>query len=82
MASIREWWRAEGRHLHPRTGILLITADSGGSNGYRLRIWKLKLQELADEAGLTVRVSHFPGHEQVGQGGAALTRDSTSWPPS
>ncbi len=60
VASIRGWWRAEGRHLYPRARSLLITADGGGSNGYRLRIWKLKLQEFANEADLTVRVCHFP----------------------
>ena len=60
VASIRGWWRAEGRHLYPKARSLLITADGGGSNGYRLRIWKLKLQELADEADLNVRVCHFP----------------------
>jgi hypothetical protein len=60
VASIRGWWRAEGRHLYPRARSLLITADGGGSNGYRLRLWKLKLQQFADEAGLTVRVCHFP----------------------
>jgi hypothetical protein len=60
VASIRGWWRAEGRRLYPEARSLLITADAGGSNGYRLRLWKLKLQELADEADLTVRVCHFP----------------------
>jgi hypothetical protein len=60
VASIRGWWRAEGRTLYPRARSLLITADAGGSNGYRLRLWKLKLQEFADEADLTVRVCHFP----------------------
>ena len=60
VASIRGWWRAEGRRLYPRARSLLITADGGGSNGYRLRLWKLKLQEFADEADLTVRVCHFP----------------------
>jgi hypothetical protein len=60
VASIHGWWRAEGRRLYPRARSLLITADAGGSNGYRLRLWKLKLQELADEADLTVRVCHFP----------------------
>lgn len=60
VASIRGWWRAEGRRLYPRARSLLITADAGGSNGYRLRLWKLKLQEFADEADLTVRVCHFP----------------------
>ena len=60
VASIRGWWRAEGHRLYPRARSLLITADAGGSNGYRLRLWKLKLQELADEAGIVVRVCHFP----------------------
>ena len=60
VASIRGWWRAEGRRLYPRARSLLITADGGGSNGYRLRLWKLKLQEFVDEADLTVRVCHFP----------------------
>jgi hypothetical protein len=60
VASIRGWWRAEGRRLYPRAKSLLITADSGGSNGHRLRLWKLKLQEFADEAQITIRVRHFP----------------------
>ncbi len=60
VASIRGWWRAEGRHLYPRARSLLITADGGGSNGYRLRLWKVKLQSFADEAGITLRVCHFP----------------------
>jgi hypothetical protein len=60
VASIRGWWRAEGHALYPRARNLLITADSGGSNGYRLRLWKLKLQEFADEADVIVHVSHFP----------------------
>lgn len=60
VASIRGWWRAEGHGLYPRARSLLITADAGGSNGYRLRLWKLKLQAFADEAGLIVHVSHFP----------------------
>jgi hypothetical protein len=60
VASIRGWWRAEGRRLYPRARQLLITADGGGSNGYRLRQWKVELQAFADEAALTVRVCHFP----------------------
>jgi len=60
VASIRGWWRAEGRRLYPRARSLLMTADGGGSNGYRLRLWKLKLQEFADATGLTIRVCHFP----------------------
>jgi hypothetical protein len=60
VASIRGWWRAEGRWLYPQAKRLLITADGGGSNGYRLRLWKMKLQALADEAGLAITVCHFP----------------------
>jgi len=59
-ASIRGWWRHEGRKLYPDTRELIITADGGGSNGSRLRIWKLSLQKLADETGLSVIVCHFP----------------------
>lgn len=60
VASIRGWWRAEGRRLYPRTNRLLITADAGGSNGWRLRLWKWELQHLADQTGLVLRVCHFP----------------------
>ena len=60
VASIRGWWCAEGRQLYPDARSLLITADGGGSNGYRLRQWKIKLQALADETRLTIRVCHFP----------------------
>jgi Rhodopirellula transposase DDE domain len=60
VASIRGWWRFEGRYLYPDTNELLITADSGGSNGSRLRLWKLELQTLADETGLRLVICHFP----------------------
>jgi hypothetical protein len=60
VASIRGWWRHEGRYLYPNARELLITADGGGSNGSRLRIWKLSLQKLADETGLCIFVCHFP----------------------
>jgi hypothetical protein len=60
VASIRGWWRAEGRRLYPRTDRLLITADGGGSNGWRLRLWKWELQRLADQTGLALMVCHFP----------------------
>jgi hypothetical protein len=60
VASIKGWWRYEGRRLYPQATSLLITADGGGSNGYRLRLWKVKLQALADETGLTIAVCHFP----------------------
>jgi len=60
VASIRGWWRFEGRRLYPKARILLITADGGGSNGYRLRLWKMELQKLADSTGLSLRICHFP----------------------
>jgi hypothetical protein len=60
VASIRGWWRKEGRRLYPRTARLLITADGGGSNGYRVRLWKWELQLLADQTGLEIAVCHFP----------------------
>ena len=58
--TIRRWWREMGRKLYPKAQRLLITADGGGSNGSRVRLWKLCLQGLADELGLEMRVSHFP----------------------
>jgi len=60
VASIRGWWHHEGRRLYPTATQVLITADGGGSNGYRLRLWKLELQRLADQTGLTIQVCHFP----------------------
>jgi transposase len=58
--TIRRWWYAMGQERYPAAKQLLITADGGGSNGSRLRLWKLELQKLADETGLTIAVSHFP----------------------
>ncbi|MEK7301671.1 MAG: ISAzo13 family transposase [Pseudomonadota bacterium] len=60
VASIRGWWRFEGRRLYPKAQEIVITADSGGSNGSRLRLWKLELQKLADETGISFSVCHFP----------------------
>ncbi len=60
VATIRRWWFAMGRPAYPAARELMIMADGGGSNGSRVRLWKLELQQLADELGLTVRVSHFP----------------------
>lgn len=60
VASIRGWWRAEGIKLYPKTEEILITADGGGSNGSRLRLWKFELQKLADQTGLSISVCHFP----------------------
>jgi transposase len=58
--SIRRWWWSMGRALYPHATRLLITADAGGSNGYRLRLWKIELQKLADETRLEIAVCHFP----------------------
>lgn len=60
MASIRRWWQARGRLDYPHATRLLITADAGGSNSYRLRLWKAELAQLAAETGLTITVCHFP----------------------
>ncbi|MGH9962239.1 MAG: ISAzo13 family transposase, partial [Pyrinomonadaceae bacterium] len=60
VASIRGWWHHEGKQLHADAATILITADGGGSNGWRLRLWKLELQSFADETGLPISVCHFP----------------------
>jgi len=58
--SIRRWWTAMGRARFPQADRLLITADAGGSNGYRLRAWKIELARLAAETGLRITVCHYP----------------------
>lgn len=60
VGTIRRWWRDMGRRAYPTARSLLITADSGGSNGSRLRLWKWELQKLADDTGLSIGVSHLP----------------------
>jgi Rhodopirellula transposase DDE domain len=60
VATIRRWWRHMGRQSYPKARSLLITADSGGSNGNRVRLWKWELQRLANATGLTIHVSHLP----------------------
>jgi transposase len=60
VASIRRWWSAMGKSKYPDAEELFITADAGGSNGYRSRAWKHELQKFADETRLRIRVSHFP----------------------
>jgi len=60
VASIRQWWSMMGRAAYPAATALLITADAGGSNGYRSRTWKQQLQRLADDLRLPIHVSHFP----------------------
>ncbi len=58
--SIGRWWHEMGQARFPKAKELLITADGGGSNGHRTRLWKVSLQALADELGLTLNVCHFP----------------------
>jgi hypothetical protein len=58
--TIRSWWNTTGRHSYPAASRLLITADGGGSNGYRTRLWKTELAQLAAETGLTITVCHLP----------------------
>lgn len=58
--SIRRWFMTMGKEVYPEAKNLFITADGGGSNGYRVRLWKIELQKLADETGITITVAHFP----------------------
>ncbi|HEX7591283.1 MAG TPA: ISAzo13 family transposase [Candidatus Limnocylindrales bacterium] len=58
--TIRRWWTTMGRERYPDATRLLVTADAGGRNGYRLRLWKWELQKFADETGLAISVCHFP----------------------
>jgi transposase len=60
VATIRAWWLQMGSQMYPKAQELLITADSGGSNSTRARLWKLELQRFSDESGLRVCVSHLP----------------------
>ena len=57
---IRRWWRQEGTRTYPDATTMLIEADAGGANGYRRWAWKWELQQLADETGLTITVTHYP----------------------
>jgi transposase len=60
VATLRRWWEGEGRHRYPAATRLLITADAGGANGYRVRAWKTELADFAHATGLKVTVCHFP----------------------
>jgi transposase len=60
VASVRRWWFGMGREIYPSATALLICADCGGSNGYRVRLWKIELQTLASETGLRITICHFP----------------------
>lgn len=58
--AIRRWWQSMGRRAYPRARTLAITADAGGSNGPRVRLWKWELQRLANRTGMAITVCHFP----------------------
>jgi hypothetical protein len=58
--TIRRWWHSMGKPIYPKAQNLLITADGGGSNGARLRLWKMEIQHLADELAIPITVCHFP----------------------
>ena len=58
--AVRRWWRTMGKRRHSKAKRLLVTADSGGSNGYRIRLWKLELQKLANELKFPITVCHLP----------------------
>lgn len=60
VATIRRWWKRMGMRLYPQATELLITADGGGSNGSRVRLWKIEVQKLAQELDMTIHVCHFP----------------------
>jgi len=60
VATLRRWWEQVGSLAHPQADRLLVTADAGGSNGYRVRAWKLELARLAAETGLQITVCHLP----------------------
>jgi hypothetical protein len=60
VATIRRWWKRMGNRLYPQVKELLITADGGGSNGSRVRLWKIEVQKLAEEFDMTIHVCHFP----------------------
>src|SRR5262249_49536231 len=58
--SLRRWWRRMGRRVYPEASELLVTADGGGSNGARCRLWKLELHAMARSFGLAITVLHYP----------------------
>ena len=60
MATVQQWWQWMGQPMHPTAQQVLMTADGGGSNGSRSRLWKVELQKFSDATGLEVHVCHFP----------------------
>jgi transposase len=82
--SIRRWWKARGSLDYPQATRLLITADAGGSNGYRYRVWKSELAALAAETGLAITVCHFPPgtskwNKSPGLFGTPRRRENAGW---
>ncbi len=63
--TLRTWWNTRGRHAYPDADQLLITADSGGSNGNRRRTWKTELAALAAETGLAINIACLPDHHEL-----------------
>jgi Rhodopirellula transposase DDE domain len=72
VATLGRWWQQAGRALYPNADRVLVTADAGGSNGYRVRAWKTELARFAAEAGLEVTVCHFPPGTSNRPGGDGL----------
>jgi hypothetical protein len=60
VATLRRWWQQQGKAMYPEAERLLVCADAGGSNGYRVRLWKTELARFATDTGLAVTVCHFP----------------------
>ena len=58
--AIRRWWQTMGSTRYPEATTLMVTADAGGSNGYRNRLWRVELAKLAHETGLSITVCHYP----------------------
>lgn len=75
VASIRRWWQACGRDGYPQASRLLTTADAGGSNSYRYRLWKAELAAFAAASGLAITLCHFPPGTQC----RCLSVASGSW---
>ena len=74
--SVRTWWQEMGGARYPRATSLVITADGGGSNGYRLRLWKLELQSLVDELGFPITICHLPRPASGTRSNTACSRSS------
>ena len=65
VAALQRWWQQMGQRMYPQAQQLLITADGGGSNGSRLRLWKVAVQKFSDATGLEISVCHFPDSTEL-----------------